>query len=175
MPFARSCDDLLSGNLGTSIDLYLADARQKPEICRALAGCAVVVKAIGAGTLRGNNVESTTTAIAIAAAEELVVESYIAMSAGMVALDWIVFKYVLRPLIFRNIFAEHCRVEDLVRTSSAARTIIRPPKLTNGPPKRNLASCDRGHTPSRAAFIADELDKKEYVRKAVSSHREVNP
>jgi len=95
------------------------------------------------------------------------------MSAGMVALDWLFFKYVLRPLIFRNIVAEHRRVEEIVRGSTLAWTIVRPPKLTNGPatgyaaslePQPKLFSAARADV---ATFIADELQHNAYVRQAV--------
>jgi hypothetical protein len=118
--------------LDSSVDVQLADARKKAELQNAISGCDAVINAIGAGTLRSNDIESTTTATAVSAAEEVGIQRYIAMSAGMVVLDWPLFKYVLRPLIFRNIYAEHCRVEEIVRGSSLAWTIVRPPKLTNG-------------------------------------------
>ena len=159
--------------LDSSIDVQIADARKKVELHQALSGGDAVVNAIGAGTLRRNDVESTTTAIAVATAEELGIERYIAMSAGMVALDWFLFKYVLRPLIFRNIYAEHCRVEELVRASSLAWTIVRPPKLTNGPRRGYLAGRERepklfsAARADVAAFIADEIAEKKFLRQAV--------
>ena len=166
--------------LDSSVDIQIADAREMAAIRRALAGCDAVVNAIGAGTLRRNNVESTTTAIAVDAAEELGIQRYIAMSAGMVALDWFIFKYVLRPLIFRNIYAEHCRVEAIVKASSVAWTIVRPPKLTNGPPTGYVAGLERDPKLFSAAradvasFIADEVEERKYVRQAVfvASRRE---
>lgn len=91
----------------------------------------------------------------------------------MVALDWALFKYVLRPLIFRHIVAEHRRVEGIVRASALAWTIVRPTALTNRPATGYLASLDlqpRAFVTSRAdvaAFIADELENNRYVREAV--------
>src|SRR5262249_25636758 len=120
--------------LGSAVEIRLTDAKKEAEVRAVLAGCDAVVNAIGAGTLRRNVVESTTTTIVVAAAQDMGVARYIAMSAGMVALDWFFFKYVLRPLIFRNIVAEHRRVEEIVRASTLAWTIVRPPKLTNRPP-----------------------------------------
>jgi uncharacterized protein YbjT (DUF2867 family) len=79
--------------LDSSVVVRLADARNKAEIRTAISGFDAVVNAIGAGTLRRNDVESTTTAIAVGAAQEVGVERYIAMSAGMVALDWVILKY----------------------------------------------------------------------------------
>ena len=95
------------------------------------------------------------------------------MSAGMVALDWPLFKYVLRPLIFRHILAEHRRVEEIVRASGLAWTIVRPSALTNRPPRGYVASLElqpRAFVTARAdvaAFIADELENNRYVRQAV--------
>jgi len=158
--------------LGSSVEVQIVDARKKAEIRQALSGCDAVVNAIGAGTLLRNDLESTTTSVAVATAEEVGIRRYIAMSAGMVALDWFLFKYVLRPLVFRNIYAEHCRVEEIVRASCLAWTIVRPPKLTNGPPTGYVAGLER--TPKSfsvaradvASFIADELRDEKYVRQA---------
>jgi putative NADH-flavin reductase len=155
------------------VQVRLADARNKTETRVAISGSDAVVNAIGAGTLRRNDVESTTTDIAVTAAQEVGVERYIAISAGMVALDWMFFKYVLCPLIFRNIFAEHCRVEKIVKASALAWTIVRPPRLTNGPPRGYVASLElqpRSFSAARAdvaAFIADEVENKAYIRQAV--------
>jgi uncharacterized protein YbjT (DUF2867 family) len=159
--------------LGTSVEVRLADARSKIDVCAAISGFDAVVNVIGAGTLRRNDVESTTTANAVDAAQEANVQRYIAMSAGMVALDWMIFKYVLRPLIFRHILAEHCRVEAIVKASTLSWTIVRPPKLTNRPPRGYLASLERqprsflAARADVAAFIADELESNRYVRQAV--------
>jgi uncharacterized protein YbjT (DUF2867 family) len=155
------------------VQVCLADARNKTEIRAAISGFDAVVNAIGAGTLRRNNIESTTTAVAVGAAQELGVERYIAMSAGMVALEWMIFKYILRPLIFRNIVAEHSRVEEIVKASTLGWTIVRPPKLTNGPSRGYLASLElqpgtfSATRADVAAFIADELENNQYVRQAV--------
>ena len=159
--------------LGSSVEVRLADARNKAEIRAAISGFDAVVNVIGRGTLRRNDVASTTTAIAVPAAQEVGIQRYIAMSAGMVALDWPFFKYVLRPLIFRNILAEHCRVEEIVKASPLAWTIVRPSALTNRPPRGYMASLElqpKAYSTARAdvaAFIADELQSNQYVRQAV--------
>ena len=66
------------------MDVRLVDARNTTEIRAAISGSDAVVNAIGAGMLRRNDVESTTTVIAVAAAQEVGVQRYIAMSAGAV-------------------------------------------------------------------------------------------
>src|SRR5215470_1204825 len=157
----------------SAVDVRIADARDKAQLRGAIADFDVVVNVIGGGTLRKNDVESSTTAVAIAAAQDAHVKRYIAMSAAMVALEWKFFKYVLCPLIFRNILAEHLRVEEIVRASTLNWTIVRPPRLTNGPSKGYLASLQLLRTAFSAArsdvaaFIADEIEKNAYVRQAV--------
>lgn len=83
------------------------------------------------------------------------------------------FKYALRPLIFRRILAKHCRVEEIVKISGLAWTIVRPSALTTRPPSGYLASLKlqpRTYLTARAdlaAFIADELKSNQCVRKPV--------
>ena len=67
--------------------MHLADARNKEDLRSAVRGCDAVVNVIGGGTLCKNDVESTTSAVAVAAATEVGVDRYLAISAGMVALD----------------------------------------------------------------------------------------
>ena len=156
-----------------SVEIHLADARNKADLRVAISGFDAVVNVIGGGTLRKNDVESTTSTVAVAAAEEVGVHRYIAISAGMVALDWALFKYVLRPLIFRHVLAEHRRVEEIVKASALAWTIVRPTALTNRPPAGYVASIElqpKAFVTSRAdvaAFISDELENSGYVRQAV--------
>ena len=158
---------------GCSVELRVADARNKVEVHAAMSGFDTVVNVIGGGTLRRNDVASTTTAVAVAAALDAGIQRYIAMSAGMMAVDWPFFKYVLRPLIFRNILAEHRRVEEIVKASALAWTIARPSALTNRPPTGYVASLKlqpRTYLTARAdlaAFIADELENNQFVRQAV--------
>src|SRR5262250_1104079 len=158
---------------GGSVEVRIADARNKAEVRAAMSGADTVVNVIGGGTLRRNDVASTTTAVAVAAALDAGIERYIAMSAGMVAVEWPFFKYVLRPLIFRNILAEHNRVEEIVKSSALAWTIARPSALTNRPPTGYMASLKlqpRTYLTARAdlaAFIADELETNQYVRQPV--------
>jgi len=114
-----------------SVQVRIADARNKAQVRAAITGFDVVVNTIGGGTLRKNDVESSTTAIAVDAAQDVHVNPPL-----WVALDWMFFKYILRPLVFRNILAEHLRVEEIVKASELNWTIVRPPRLTSGPSKR---------------------------------------
>ena len=159
--------------LPAPVEIRIADARDKSEICAAISGSDAVANVIGGGTLRRNEVASSTSSVAVPATQDAGVRRYIAMSAGMVALDWPLFKYVLRPLIFRHILAEHHRVEEIVRASGLDWTIIRPSALTNQPARGYEASLEllpRAFITTRsdvAAFIGDALDSNKYIRQAV--------
>src|SRR5215469_6889238 len=159
--------------LGSAVEVRLADARNKAEIRSAMNGSDIVVNVIGGGTLRGNDVASSTSAVAVAAAQEIGARRYIAMSAGMVAVEWPFFKYVLGPLIFRHILAEHGRVEEIVKASALAWTIARPSALTNRPPTGYITSLKlqpRTYLTARAdlaAFIVNELETDQFVRRPV--------
>jgi uncharacterized protein YbjT (DUF2867 family) len=79
---------------------------------------------------------------------------------------------VLRPLIFRHVLAEHNRVEAIVKVSSLDWTIVRPSALSNHPAMGYQTSLEQPHTfisarADVAAFIADELEANQYIRKAV--------
>jgi hypothetical protein len=96
-----------------AVEVRKADARSKEQVRSVIGGFDAVVNVIGGGTLGRNDVASSASAVIVPTVEAVGIKRYIAMSAGMVALDW--FKYVLRPLIFRHILAEHRRVEEIVR------------------------------------------------------------
>lgn len=59
----------------------------KADLSAAIGGVDAPVNLIGGGTLRKNDAASATSAVAVAAAKEIGIHRYIAMSAGMVALD----------------------------------------------------------------------------------------
>jgi uncharacterized protein YbjT (DUF2867 family) len=73
--------------LPSSVEIRIADARNKSKTCAAISGFEAVVNVIGGGTLRRNDVASSTSAVAVPATQEVGVKRYIAISAGMVALD----------------------------------------------------------------------------------------
>src|SRR5262249_25266840 len=66
----------------SAVDVRIADARDKTQLRATIAGFDVLVNTIGGGTLRRNDVASSTTVIATAAQDEHV-KRYIAMSAAM--------------------------------------------------------------------------------------------
>jgi uncharacterized protein YbjT (DUF2867 family) len=157
---------------GPSTKVHIGDAEREDDVCAALPGQQVVVNTISAGTLRRNQIVSRTTAVAVAAARSMRVTRYIAMSSYLVTVDWPIFRYVLIPLIYRNVAAEQRCTEQLVTASSLDWTIVRASRLTNGPAVGYTASMERPSSffVSRqdvAALILDELESDTHMHRAV--------
>ena len=45
----------------------------------------------------------------------------------------VVDRYVVIPLLLRNVLTDHAKEEDLIKQSTLDWVIVRPPRLTNGP------------------------------------------
>lgn len=167
-----------SPDFGPSTKVHIGDAVRGDDICAALAGQQAVVNAISAGTLRRSQIVSRTTGVAVAAAQSMRVTRYIAMSSCLVTVGWPIFRYVLIPLIYRNVTAEQRYTEQLVTASSLDWTTVRPSRLTNWTASGYAISLEQlsSFFVSRqdvAALIVDELDRDAHIRQAlfVGAHK----
>jgi uncharacterized protein YbjT (DUF2867 family) len=156
------------------LEYVKGDALLESCVIAALSAEEVVINTIGSGTLKSNTVETDTTRVVLSALQRTSVTRYIAMSAGMVAPVSFVFDHIVRPLIFANVYREHREVEALVRASGLDWTIIRPPKLRDGPARGYTESAsERPAGPlaiSRtdvADFLAKVIAQDLYHRQAV--------
>jgi putative NADH-flavin reductase len=164
------------------VKVAVGDAMDDVAVAAALDRQHAVVNAIGAGTLRRNAIESDTTRVILRAIQKTSIRRYIGMSAGMVdtrvlplgIVPATVFRILLVTL-FRNIRKEHQAVEKLVTGTDLDWTIVRPSRLTNSQETVDYRLATEGNIPGTmsvpcamvAHFIASELRKNEYVRKAV--------
>jgi len=150
------------------------DARNENDVLRALTATNLdaVVNVISAGTLKENTVESDATAAILKALRRTPIKRYVGMSAAMVAADLLIMK-LLRATLFRYVFREDQRVEELIRATDLDWTIVRPPRLTNKPRKGFRVSASappHAVSVSRvdvADFIASAIAERSYVRQAV--------
>jgi uncharacterized protein YbjT (DUF2867 family) len=154
-------------------EVFIGDANSEASVRQAAKGQEAVVSAIGSGTLRRNTSESDTTKVTLRALEGFT-GRYIAMSAGMVAPVSFIFDHVIRTLFLANLYREHRLVEELVKAGSIDWTIVRPPRLTNGPARGYLASVERRPGPKIsmrradvAQFLSDCLCNGTYRRQPV--------
>ena len=153
---------------------YVGDAREAEDVQRALAGADAVVDVVGGGTLWRSDLESTAIANVVAAMQLLRIKRLVAMSAGMVVKTNFILDYVLKPSIFRNILAEHRRVEAIVEVTELDWTLVRPPRLVSRAPRGYVVSSGARFSGSLSAsradiaqFIADELMGNKFLRQAV--------
>jgi putative NADH-flavin reductase len=104
----------------------------------------------------------------------LVYLSFLGVPEGRHQLS-LVGRYLVAPLVLRNVVADHAAKEQIIRRSTLEWVIVRPPRLTNGVRRKGYRSgvdiCARSVIPriSRAdlaEFMLRQLSETTYVRKA---------
>jgi uncharacterized protein YbjT (DUF2867 family) len=168
--FVRRESDL---QIQGAADVVVGDATDKAAVRAAASAQTAVVNAIGAGTLRRNTIESVTTGSVVAALNGFS-GRYVAVSAGLVGVNFLLFDRVIRPLILGNIYREKRILERIVKSSALNWTIVRPARLTNDTPRGYLES-ETARPGNRlsvsrqdvAAFITHLINHVEYSRKTV--------
>jgi putative NADH-flavin reductase len=73
-----------------------------------------------------------TAAMLAAGAARLVYLSFLGVPAGRHQLS-VLGRYVVAPIVMRNVVADHVEKEQIIERSQLDWTIVRPPRLTNGP------------------------------------------
>jgi putative NADH-flavin reductase len=152
----------------------VGDARDREAVRSALVGADAVVDALGGGTLRRNDLESTAMMHIVAGMHQLGIRRLMAMSAGMVVRTNPILDCVLKPTIFRHILTEHRRVEAIVMATDLDWTLVRPRRLVSRLPRGYNVSTGVRYSGSLsiprsdvAEFIVDELAQAAFVRQAV--------
>jgi putative NADH-flavin reductase len=85
-------------------------------------------------------------------------------------LAWL-FRFVIKPLLMRKVYADAARAEEIVRSSALDWTLVRPARLTDGPPTGTYRVSPRGLPPggsvlSRADlahFLLAEVDHPQHL------------
>lgn len=147
---------------------------------RAVAGQDAVLSALGASTpLRRDpalvdGVRNIVRAMSHAGVRRLIYMSFLGVRDGRHQLGFL-GRYVLTPLVLHNPTTDHEAKEGLIKQSRLDWTIVRPPKLTNGPRTRAYRSGEGIEaasvlpTISRADvadFMLSQLTDDTYLRKA---------
>lgn len=124
-----------------TVRTVVAEVTVPDSIVQAIDGVDAVVSALGprkggSPTICADGSAAVTTAMDITRVRRLVMVS----AGGMVidAGDSPMMRYVMKPLLgrmLRTSFADMRRAEEIVRGSALDWTIVRPPRLTDGPPK----------------------------------------
>jgi putative NADH-flavin reductase len=175
--FVRDPDKFGTGH--ADLDLVVGDVTDLASVERAVQGSDAVASALGSGSSLGSHPALTEGIRNIIRAMDLTgVRRFVYLSmlgvAGSGRQLGLVDRYIVLPLLLRNVAADHAREEALIMRSALDWVIVRPPRLTNGPytgkylsgedvgGRTFLASISRADV---ADFIVKQLTDDRYVRK----------
>lgn len=153
------------------LEVVTADVLEPASIASAVNGRDAVISALGPRgrgptTICRDGTSSIMTAMADAGVQRLVVVSNSGMhTEGDGAFTRLVFKPILIRAL-REGYADMRVMEERVLASSLKWTIVRPPKLTEGPRTGRVASSTHGNV--RGSFTISRADLAAYLLSAVA-------
>lgn len=164
------------GDVGAAVRPIRGDVSEATVVAQAVPGHDAVVSTLGVGTPLQHDprvisgIQHILTAMQVAGVNRLIYQSFIGVRESRAAVG--VLLRFIAPLPLRHEIADHEAKEALIRASASDWTIVRPPKLTNGPRTTCRVGLDITTwapvpTLSRATvahFIVDELETPQYVR-----------
>lgn len=161
------------------LEVVKGDVLDQASVDAAVAGRDAVLSALGMGRSFGpTTMMSEGTGAILRAMQGAGVKRLMVVTSGGTVEDPtepLLFRVVGRRVL-KHIFADHKRLEDLVRASDVEWTIVRPPRLLDGPGTGvyrlgREAPIPGGHAIARAdvaRFMVGELTRREFVRAAVA-------
>lgn len=174
----------------TTVAVDLADPRS-PGLPTALQGADAVLSALGPRTSADAGITSRGTAAITSAMDAAGVHRLVVVSAAPIATvpsphrttprhdpgDGLITRYLLAPVVkaaLRGPYVDLALMEDALVTGTAEWTVVRPPRLTNGPLTSSYRTAigrnARGLTVSRADvghLMVALLDRPETIRRTV--------
>ncbi len=121
-----------------NLALVVGDVTEYASVERAVMGQDVVVSALGSGNSLGSHpaltdgIRNIVRAMDHAAVRRIVYLSMLGVDGSDRELGSI-DRFIVLPLLLRNIVTDHAREEALIKQSTLDWVIVRPPRLTNGP------------------------------------------
>jgi putative NADH-flavin reductase len=162
------------------LSVVRGDVVDAAAVERAVVGQDAVLCALGAATplkrdpTLVSGVDNIVHAMERSGPHRLIYLSFLGVRGGREQLS-LLGGYVVAPLILRNIVADHEAKEGIISRSSLDWTIVRPPRLTNGPRTgsyrhgSDIKAASVVPTISRADvadFMLRQLDDHAYLHKA---------
>jgi putative NADH-flavin reductase len=164
----------------TGLALLVGDVTEYASVEHAVSGTGVVISALGSGNSLGSDpalVDGIRNIIRAMDRNEVRRLVYLSMLGvgGTGQRLGLVDRYLVLPLLLRNVMRDHARKEALIRQSALDWVIVRPPRLTNGPytgryrsgedarGRALLASISRADL---ADFMVKQLSDDRYVHRA---------
>jgi putative NADH-flavin reductase len=150
-------------------DLLHAD-----QLAQVLLGHDVVLSAFGPSTLRRVTTRGEFGVALAAAMEGSGVRRALVVSSGLLFEEQNAIGKLLRGTLFRNLLPDMTAMEAAMEKDALEWTIVRPPRLTNGPLTKSYSVADgrlpKGMTVSRACvadFMIKEAERPAHVRQIV--------
>jgi putative NADH-flavin reductase len=149
----------------------LMDAEQLAEV---LLGQDVVLSAFGPATLRRVTTRGEFGTALATAMERSGVRRAVVVSSGLLFEEQNAIGKLLRGTLFRNLLPDMSAMEATLEKDGLEWTIVRPPRLTNGPLTKSYSVADgrlpKGMTVSRACvadFMIKEAERPAHLRQIV--------
>jgi biliverdin reductase / flavin reductase len=156
-----------------NLSVVKADIMNDESLAAAFDGCDAVISCLGVGGLFaarkvGTLLSAGTSNVIAAMARKGIDRLVVASSVGVVddpTEEW-VYTNILKPYFFRAMYDDMALMEDRVAESALAWTLVRPPRLVNGPAKGVFRKTIGGNVPrarrlSRADLANEMLNMAE--------------
>jgi putative NADH-flavin reductase len=121
-----------------NLTLAIGDVTEYELVERAVRGRDAVASALGSGSSLSSHpalidgVQHIVRAMDHAGVRRFVHLSMLGVGSSGKQLG-LVDRYIVMPLLLRNVLTDHAKEEDLIKQSTLDWVIVRPPRLTNGP------------------------------------------
>lgn len=174
--FVRSPEKLGAARDGLTV--IEGDVRNADAMSAALAGHDAVLSALGPPGPSRNTITSDSARATVAALQASGVRRLLVVGVAALFPDIGMFGRVLRNTLLRNIADDSAEMERIVKATRLDWTIVRPPRLTNGP-RTEIYGLAVDHLPKGAGgnatisradvahFMLDELEQPGHMRQVV--------
>ena len=171
--FVRSPEKLEARQQGLSVQQ--GDPRDTAALTAAMPGHDAVLSALGPPGPRRSTILRDSARSTVSAMQSAEIRRLLIVSAAILFADMGVLAALLRRTLLRNVVIGSSEMERIVTASNLDWTIVRPPRLTNGPLTERYHMADNcfplgKQTLSRADvahFLLDELISGAHLRQIV--------
>jgi len=145
------------------------------QLAGALPGHDAVLVAFGPRTLRRSTIRQDFGQALVTALKQTAVRRVIAVSSALLFSPAGILPFLLKHMVFRNALRDSAEMERRIQTNELTWTMVRPPRLTDGP-KTGKIRVDDGRLPlgrtriSRsdlASFMVTEAERCDYLRRVI--------
>ena len=174
--FVRSPQKLGAARDGLTV--IQGDVHNANAMSRALTCHDAVLSALGPPGPARNTITSDSARATIAAMQSAGIDRLLVVGVAALFPDIGMFGHLLRKTLLRNIADDSAEMERMVKASGLDWTIVRPPRLTNGPRRERYGVAD-DHLPNGAGgnatisradvahFMLDELEHPTHIRRVI--------